>query len=235
MTVSVAQTMQGGSTITATTTKPCTASSCYASTRSAAMMALALGHRPKSPAVTNTKPTTTAKGADKTSPTNSNHAPLINNQANSNTTNSNDSPPPAGINNKSLNTNQRIASNNTANNRHTTVAAVVHMNGGTGINAGFGSGGSASSGSDNDGFNTSSSSSATALRRLYFKSARKSKMNSTATTSMTSIPLNAISTAAAAFHTSISGALPPKAAAAAVPKVNAQKFCKEFGFPKVLT
>ncbi|XP_054090945.1 uncharacterized protein Rem1_1 isoform X1 [Zeugodacus cucurbitae] len=221
MTVSVAQTTQGGSTITATT-KPCTASSCYASTRSAAMMALALGHRPKSPAVTNTKPTTTAaaKSADKNNIANSIHAPLTNHQSNSNTNNSHYSPPPVGIHNKSPNTNQRIASNNTANNRHTTVAAVVHMNGGTGINAGFGSGGSASSGSDNDGFNTSSSSSATALRRLYFKSGRKSKMNSTATTSMTSIPLNAISTAAAAFHTSISGALPPKAAAAAaVPKV----------------
>nr|XP_036218874.1 putative GPI-anchored protein pfl2 isoform X1 [Bactrocera oleae]XP_036218875.1 putative GPI-anchored protein pfl2 isoform X1 [Bactrocera oleae]XP_036218876.1 putative GPI-anchored protein pfl2 isoform X1 [Bactrocera oleae] len=216
MTVSVAQTTQGGSTITATT-KPCTASSCYASTRSAAMMALALGHRPKSPAVTNIKPTTTGKGVDKIGTTNSNHAPLISNQTNTN--NSNYSPPPVGIHSKSPNINQRIASNNTANNRHTTVAAVVHMNGGTGINAGFGSGGSASSGSDNDGFNTSSSSSATALRRLYFKSGRKSKMNSTATTSMTSIPLNAISTAAAAFHTSISGALPPKAAAAAVPKV----------------
>ncbi|XP_020717136.1 rho GTPase-activating protein gacZ-like [Ceratitis capitata] len=221
MTVSVTQnSTQGGATITTTTTtKTCTASSCYASTRSAAMMALALGHRPKNPA-------TTVKNTGKNNTTNSNHIPSSTNNK-TNKMNSNNSPPPApladGVYNKSPNTNQRhnVSSSHTntnVNNRHTTVAAVVHMNGGTGTNIGFGSGGSASSGSDNDGFNNSSSSSATALRRFYFKSGRKSKMNSTATTSMTSIPLNAISTAAAAFHTSISGALPPKIAAAAVPK-----------------
>ncbi|XP_037946545.1 M-phase inducer phosphatase-like isoform X2 [Teleopsis dalmanni] len=67
------------------------------------------------------------------------------------------------------------------------------------------SGGSGSSGSDNDCFNTSSSSSATALRRLYFRSGRsnKPKMNPTANSTMTSIPLTVINQANIAFHTSV--------------------------------
>ncbi|XP_017474389.1 PREDICTED: serine-rich adhesin for platelets-like, partial [Rhagoletis zephyria] len=220
MTVSVTQTTQGGSTITSIT-KPCTASSCYASTRSAAMMALALGHRPRSAATSAAAAATTTTAATTTGNTNNtNNSNNKSINANSNTNSDFSPPPPVGVTNKSPNSVQRNAGNNTDNTRYTTVAA-VHMNGGTGVGAGFGSGGSASSSSDNDGFNTSSSSSATALRRFYFKSGRKSKMNSTATTSMTSIPLNAVSTAAAAFHTSISGGLPPTSAAgtAAVPKV----------------
>ncbi|XP_067630284.1 uncharacterized protein Rgk1 isoform X2 [Eurosta solidaginis] len=217
MTVSVTQTTQGRSTITATT-KPCTASRCYASTRSAAMMALALGGqpRPKSPATT-TIPKTNTNNSKNAQTTNSNNKSAIN------FSNSNNSPTPSqktvinavNTNNKSPNAVQQIVSNNSpTHNRQITVAS-VHMNGGTSV--GFASGGSASSGSDNDGFNTSSSSSATALRRLYFKSGRKSKTNSTVTSSITNIPLNAISTAAQAFHTSISGAIPLSAGGVASP------------------
>lgn len=71
------------------------------------------------------------------------------------------------------------------------------------------SGGSSSS--DNDGVNTSSSSSATALRRLYFKSGRstKTKANNAnkSSMSMTQITKNAICTAAVLYHSSVEGTL----------------------------
>ncbi|XP_017126359.1 uncharacterized protein LOC108145442 isoform X1 [Drosophila elegans] len=82
------------------------------------------------------------------------------------------------------------------------------------------SGGSNSSGSDNDGFSTSGSSAATALRRLYFKSGRsiKNKINASTTsaTPLNGLPLNPVSSA---YHNSVAGPMHNMTTAGGVPKL----------------
>nr|XP_017000959.2 uncharacterized protein LOC108059974 [Drosophila takahashii] len=168
----------------------------YMSTRSAAMMALALGQ--------------TSGGRSDKSPT----APRAASPAQSQSQSQSQSPHPGArriSNASSLPCNASRSKPSTP----TATRAAAQLNGSSVF-----SGGSNSSGSDNDGFSTSGSSAATALRRLYFKSGRsiKNKINASTTsaTPLNGLPLNPVSSA---YHNSVGGAMHNMTTAGGVPKL----------------
>ncbi|EDW01029.1 GH21201, partial [Drosophila grimshawi] len=221
MTVSLSHAAQGNSTTSHhqhssnnnNNNKPKPLPTCYMSTRSAAMMALALGQHSSE----KTSPTQAASCVKQsTSTPSSNASPRTNNRSVSTTRPANRSTPntttaPASTANTSNTQKTTATTTSTSTSRSTSkpatptaVRAAAQLNG-----MGILSGGSNSSGSDNDGFSTSGSSTATALRRLYFKSGRsiKNKINSSTSVStpLNSLPMNAVSSA---YHNSVSGATP---------------------------
>ncbi|XP_041632798.1 platelet binding protein GspB-like [Drosophila kikkawai] len=158
----------------------------YASTRSAAMMALALGQP-------------SGNGSNKSPPAPRAASPAQSQTQAQNVSQSQSQSPRPGsrrVSNTSLPCNVPKSKSSTP----TASRAAAQLNGSSGI---F-SGGSNSSGSDNDGFSTSGSSAATALRRLYFKSGRSIKNKINASTSSASplngLPLNPVSSA---YHSSM--------------------------------
>ncbi|KAH8321382.1 hypothetical protein KR074_003466, partial [Drosophila pseudoananassae] len=171
----------------------------YMSTRSAAMMALALGQSPSD------KPPS-APRANSPAPPSKPHA-QIQPQSQS------QSPRPSArrISNASPPANSSRSKPSTP----TATRAAAQLNG-----SGIFSGGSNSSGSDNDGFSTSGSSAATALRRLYFKSGRsiKNKINASTSsgTPLNGLPLNPVSSA---YHNSVGGPMHNMTTAGGVPKL----------------
>ncbi|ALC42482.1 CG30127, partial [Drosophila busckii] len=174
----------------------------YMSTRSAAMMALALGQQSTAERSKSKKTTsTTTPTPTPTPPPTSNASPRTHHRTvstaqrvgNSRATPTSTPLPPPPTSKPSTPTAARAA---------------AQLNG-MSIN----SGGSNSSGSDNDGFSTSGSTTATALRRLYFKSGRsiKNKLNAStasaavaaaAATPLNSLPLSAVSSA---YHQTVGG------------------------------
>ncbi|XP_050743679.1 uncharacterized protein LOC108026714 isoform X1 [Drosophila biarmipes] len=174
----------------------------YMSTRSAAMMALALGQ-------------TSGGRSDKSPPAPRANSPAPSKpQAQYQSQSQAPSPHPGA---------RRISNaaslpNNVSRSKPSTPSATraaVQLNG-----SGLFSGGSNSSGSDNDGFSASGSSAATALRRLYFKSGRsiKNKINASTTsaTPLNGLPLNPVSSA---YHNSVAGPMHNMTTAGGVPKL----------------
>ncbi|XP_034101764.1 mucin-12 isoform X3 [Drosophila albomicans] len=165
---------------------------CYMSTRSAAMMALALGQQTRDEKTTTAKPASprTHNRNVSTAPT-----PVRPTSTPTATASTSKSTTPTA-------TTTTTSSTSKPTTPTTAARAAAQLNG-----MGILSGGSNSSGSsDNDGFSTSGSSTATALRRLYFKSGRsiKNKINSSTTAApLNSLPMNPVSSA---YHNSVSGA-----------------------------
>ncbi|XP_034651076.1 pneumococcal serine-rich repeat protein-like [Drosophila subobscura] len=172
---------------------------CYMSTRSAAMMALALGQTSSSGSSNVQRSSTPVHTQSAASP-NASPRPSHRNV-------------PSVVASPTSDASRSKPSTPTA----TRAAVVAALNGG-----GIFSGGSNSSGSDNDGFSTSGSSTATALRRLYFKSGRsiKNKINASTTSSsatpLNGLPLNPVSSA---YHNSVSGMHSMAVAGGGVPKL----------------
>ncbi|XP_041448904.1 flocculation protein FLO11 isoform X2 [Drosophila obscura] len=196
MTASVTNAAQSSSSNTNSIASKSRPPACYMSTRSAAMMALALGQ-------------TSGGGSSGSSNIRSSSAQKTSTPVLSQTTSSpNSSPRPNNrhVPNVASPTTSDASRSKPATPTPTRAAVVAALNGG-----GIFSGGSNSSGSDNDGFSTSGSSTATALRRLYFKSGRsiKNKINastsSSSATPMNGLPLNPVSSA---YHNSVSGCGP---------------------------
>ncbi|KRG04658.1 uncharacterized protein Dmoj_GI20491, isoform F [Drosophila mojavensis] len=216
MTISLSHGTPGNDTATKTTASNSSSShnnnqakplpSCYMSTRSAAMMALALGQQSGEKATataTATKQSTSSSSSSSNANANANASPRTNSRSTAhpaNRTTPTTAPMPTA--NTAQTTFATTTSSNTSKpSTPTAVRAAAQLNGMAGL-----SGGSNSSGSDNDGFSTSGSSTATALRRLYFKSGRsiKNKINSsTSSTPLNSMPMNTVSSA---YHNSVSGA-----------------------------
>ncbi|KAH8348255.1 hypothetical protein KR084_005829, partial [Drosophila pseudotakahashii] len=170
----------------------------YMSTRSAAMMALALGQ--------------TSGGRSDKSPTAPRAASPAQSQSQSQSQTQSPHPGARRISNaSSLPCNASRSKPSTP----TATRAAAQLNGSSVF-----SGGSNSSGSDNDGFSTSGSSAATALRRLYFKSGRsiKNKINASTTSAapLNGLPLNPVSSA---YHNSVGGAMHNMTTAGGVPKL----------------
>lgn len=174
----------------------------YMSTRSAAMMALALGQ--------------TSGGRSDKSPQAPRAASPAQSQAQSQSQSQSQSPHPGAT--RRLSNASSLPSNVSRSKPSTPTAtrAAAQLNG-----SGLFSGGSNSSGSDNDGFSASGSSAATALRRLYFKSGRsiKNKINASTTSStpLNGLPLNPVSSA---YHNSVGGPMHNMTTAGGVPKVD---------------
>ncbi|BFG06222.1 AF4/FMR2 family member 4 [Drosophila madeirensis] len=172
---------------------------CYMSTRSAAMMALALGQTSSSGS-SNVQCSSTPVHTQSAASPNASPRPSHRNV-------------PSVVASPTSEASRSKPSTPTA----TRAAVVAALNGG-----GIFSGGSNSSGSDNDGFSTSGSSTATALRRLYFKSGRsiKNKINASTTSSsatpLNGLPLNPVSSA---YHNSVSGMHSMAVAGGGVPKL----------------
>ncbi|XP_052843619.1 hormone receptor 4 isoform X1 [Drosophila gunungcola] len=170
----------------------------YMSTRSAAMMALALGQP-------------SGGRSDKSPPAPRSASPV---QPQTSSKSQSQSPHPSArriSNASSLPGNVSRSKPSTP----TATRAAAQLNGSSVF-----SGGSNSSGSDNDGFSTSGSSAATALRRLYFKSGRsiKNKINASTTsaTPLNGLPLNPVSSA---YHNSVAGPMHNMTTAGGVPKL----------------
>ncbi|EDW91512.2 uncharacterized protein Dyak_GE13852 [Drosophila yakuba] len=173
----------------------------YMSTRSAAMMALALGQTPG--------------GRSEKSPQAPRAASPAQSQSQSQSQSQTQSPHPGAT--RRLSNASSLPSNVSRSKPSTPTAtrAAAQLNG-----SGLFSGGSNSSGSDNDGFSASGSSAATALRRLYFKSGRsiKNKINASTTSStpLNGLPLNPVSSA---YHNSVGGPMHNMTTAGGVPKL----------------
>ncbi|KAH8269475.1 hypothetical protein KR018_003870, partial [Drosophila ironensis] len=181
----------------------------YMSTRSAAMMALALGGQ--------TQP------SEKSPPAPRAHSPAnptktqIQTQSHTQSLSQSQSQSPRPTARRVSNASPPAAGSSIRSKPSTPTAtrAAAQLNGSS-----IFSGGSNSSGSDNDGFSASGSSAATALRRLYFKSGRsiKNKINASTTsaTPLNGLPLNPVSSA---YHNSVGGPMHNMTTAGGVPKL----------------